>query len=467
METCPPPGKIFSTPTIGADEARSTLESICQSVFVSQLHELLGASSNLSLVGGTVRDVLLGDVPADLDLASAFLPNEVEKKLTGSPFRVIRSGLSHGTVLLLHREGKQAELTTFRKPGPRDTTEFSETLEEDLSGRDFTINAIAFHCDSLNVVDPFRGQYDLEKNILRAVGEAEDRFNEDPLRILRMIRFGTAEGRTIDSQTLEVARSKVPLLEKISPERVRDEVFKTLLAPFASQALRQYLNLGVFEVVLPEILPSVSFEQNRFHSEDVFEHTLSVLEKTPLDLVLRLAALFHDLGKPHTLTVDGDGERHFYKHEHVSEEIALAVMERFHSPRDETRSVGLLVRHHMRPLDCGEAGVRRILRDLGTEFERWLLFKRADSPPLMPEEEFEAMFSRFREMVETERRRSLQPAYGKLAVDGNDLISLGLSPGPTIGRILSQLEEIVIEDPTRNTQEELLRIVREQELISS
>lgn len=452
-------GKPFSSPIVSSHDASTLLRKVCESSFITQLTSLLGKDSSLHLVGGTVRDAFLGQHPSDLDLASRLHPEEVKEALQSSAFRVVDSGLSHGTVLLVHDLG-QAELTTFRKASPRDFSAFSQSIEEDLSGRDFTVNAIAFEVATRTVVDPFAGVKDLSDSLVRAVNNPVERFEEDPLRILRMIRFGPADNRRIDLPTEKAALTLKDRLSEISPERIRDELFKTLLASAPASGLKAYRDLGLLSIILPEAIPSVGFEQNRFHSEDVFEHTLSVIERSPQDLVLRLAALFHDLGKPETLSVDDRGDRHFYKHEQVSEQIARSVLERFHAPKQETSSVAKIVKHHMRPLDCGEPGVRRILRDLGSDFDKWLLFKRADAPPLMPEEEFEGSYRRFVEMVDIEKVRRKGPAYGKLAINGNDLIQIGVKPGPDMGKILSELEEQVLDDPSRNTRQELIALAK-------
>jgi tRNA nucleotidyltransferase (CCA-adding enzyme) len=271
-----------------------------------------------------------------------------------------------------------------------------------------------------------------------------------------MIRFGAAQGRQIDSATFAAAQSLVERLVAVSVERIAHELDEILLSPFPHLGVRALFDVGALPYTIPELIPSIGFEQNRFHIHDVFEHTLWVLERTPADRILRWAALFHDIGKPHTLSVDGAGNRHFYQHEVVSEKQSRTRMHALRFSRDDTDRISSIVRHHMRPLDCGAAGVRRLIRDLGDELPRWRAFKDADSPPTMPEQEFKEISEGFDILLAIENARRALPAYGKLAVSGSDIIALGASPGPIIGRILFELEELVLEDPARNERELLL-----------
>jgi tRNA nucleotidyltransferase (CCA-adding enzyme) len=220
------------------------------------------------------------------------------------------------------------------------------------------------------------------------------------------------------------------------------------------------LESGILPVILPELMPSVGFEQNDFHHEDVFEHTLTVTERSVADLTVRLAALFHDVGKPATLTVDEEGHRHFYKHELESESMAVAAMERLKFSNAKIAAVRSLVKHHMRPIECGPSGVRRLLRDLDENFAQWRELKIADAPPLMPEPEFRQHLSDFDTMVETERTRRKGAVHEGLAIDGNDLMALGMAAGRPMGELLKALAEHVIENPDDNDREILLEKAR-------
>ena len=211
------------------------------------------------------------------------------------------------------------------------------------------------------------------------------------------------------------------------------------------------------------MIPCIGFEQNEFHVEDVFDHTMTVLiSRTPADKILRWAAIFHDVGKPHTLTVDEDGRRHFYLHEVIGEEMSLARMKHLRFSHEETDAIALIVKQHMRPMDCGAPGVRRIMRDLGSAYDLWRSFKWADISPTMPEEEFTTVATRFDALRATEAARLAGPSYGKLAVDGNDLIQLGVRPGPALGKLLKELEELVLDDPANNERSVLLEVAQKK-----
>jgi putative nucleotidyltransferase with HDIG domain len=402
-----------------------------------------------------VRDSFLTSADTDLDLATSLTAAEVKERCDTRGIRIIETGIQHGTVLAVIDE-VHIEVTTFRVPSSRDAHTTARDIATDLSGRDFTINALAFDVISHQFIDPFNGLSDLEHNIVRGVGSAEERFTEDPLRILRMIRFGDAQGRTIEKSTLEAAKKQVALLAKVSHERIKSELDKILISPFPHRGIRKILEIGALPYTIPELIPSVGFEQNKFHIHDVFEHTLWVLERTPQDLILRWSAIFHDIGKPHTLSVDPDGSRHFYSHETVSESLSKKRMKELRFSTEDTRAIASIVRHHMRPLDCGAPGVRRIIRDLGPQLAQWRQFKAADSPPTFTDEEFQNVAGRFDQLLATELAKMSGPSYGKLAITGEDLKALGVTPGPQMGKLLRELEELVIEDPSANTPENLV-----------
>lgn len=421
------------------------------------LKALISALSpaELYLVGGSVRDAFLTSAETDLDIATSLTALEVKERCERHGIRIVETGIQHGTVLAVIDE-VHIEVTTFRVPSSRDVHTTARDITTDLSGRDFTINALAFDIATSQFIDPFSGLSDLEHRIVRGVGSAEERFVEDPLRILRMVRFGTAQGRAIEDATLAAAKKQVALLAKISPERIKGELDKILMSPFPHLGVRTIHEIGGLPFTFPELIPSVGFEQNKFHIHDVFDHTLWVLERTPADLILRWSAIFHDIGKPHTLSVDPDGSRHFYSHETVSEDISKKRMKELRFSTDDTRAIASIVRHHMRPLDCGAPGVRRIIRDLGPQLTQWRQFKAADSPPTFSEAEFLSVANRFDQLLATELAKMSGPSYGKLAITGEDLKTLGVTPGPHMGKLIKELEELVIEDPSVNTKENLM-----------
>jgi tRNA nucleotidyltransferase (CCA-adding enzyme) len=373
--------------------------------------------------------------------------------------RVVETGIQHGTLLVVI-DGVHCEVTTFRQPADRDTHIDARDIATDLAGRDFTINAIAFCLRDRKLVDPFNGIGDLTAGIMRCVGDARARFSEDPLRMLRMVRFGSAQGRAVDSNTLEAATGLIAELQRVSVERIRHELEEILLSPYPAAALQSLLTLGALPWTIPELLPAVGFEQNRYHIHDVFDHTLAVVDRTPPDRILRWAAVFHDIGKPHTLSVDKEGERHFYSHEVVSNSLCQKRMEQLRFSHDDTKQICAVVRHHMRPLNCGPAGVRRLIRDLGDTLPLWRAFKDADTSPTISSDENVSTAQAFDSLLATERKRMEVPSYGRLAVNGEDLKSLGMKPGPAMGAILKQLEEAILEDPSKNDRAVLLELAQ-------
>lgn len=427
---------------------------------VKTLFEILGRDSGLALVGGCVRELLGARGETDLDLAVRLFPAEVKRRLEGAGIRVVETGIEHGTVLAVIDQ-KHYEITTFRVPGPRQGSEYSETLERDLEGRDFTINAIAYDLANSCLVDPFGGIADLQQGIVRCVGDARLRLAEDPLRILRLIRFGDAAGRAVDGESRRVAEALREGLTGVSIERIRSEFERILLAPYAAQGLRMMAQMGLLAFTVPELLQTIGVEQNDFHVHDVFEHTLAVIANAPPERVLRLTALFHDLGKPATLTVDEAGNRHFYLHEKISTDICREVMKRMRYSHDDIETVSLLVATHMRPFTCGPQGVRRLMRDLGEHLDQWFEFKHADRPPRGLPEEFEQGVAHFLKLLAEERNRTVGSVFAALAVRGEDVIAAGVCRGPRIGEILKQLHEEVLDLPERNNREYLLTRIDE------
>ncbi len=454
MEKSPHLGSYSCKPERNREQATSYLRGLINTPALQNIKAAL-PSAQLFIVGGSVRDAFYNASSTDIDLATNLSPQEVRKACTTANMRVIDTGITHGTVLVVS-DKTHIEITTFRKPSNRDEHDTADSIVTDLSGRDFTINALAYSMTDQLLVDPFNGISDLLNGILRAVEDPTARFSEDPLRILRMIRFGDGYNRTIDDNTLKAAQDCIEKLSSISVERIKNELQHIILTPFPANCIRRLEAIGGLPFTIPELIPAVGFEQNRYHVHDVFEHTMSVLDRTPPDPILRWAAIFHDIGKPHTLSVDENGERHFYSHEVVSHSQSTARMRHLRFSSEETRKIGTIVRHHMRPFQCGPAGVRRILRDLGAEYSLWRTFKEADASPTIPQEEFSKDAASFDTMVATEVSRSKNPSYGTLAISGDDLLKLGVPEGPQVGAILKQLEELVLDTPRKNTRRTLL-----------
>lgn len=409
-------------------------------------------------VGGCVRDSLLGVTPNDWDLCTSATPTEIMDIFKG--FKIVPSGIEFGTVTILI-ESSPYEITTYRVDGNYgdnrrpDGVNFTKSLAEDLSRRDFTINAMAFN-DGL--IDPFGGKADLEAGIVRCVGDPNKRFAEDALRMLRAIRFAARFNFIIDSDTKEAINENSKLILNVSAERIQEELNKILLTQNPSVGLRLMSEMGLLGLLLPELDACVGFDQrNKHHDKDVFEHTLSVVDNIPCELKLRLAALFHDVGKPLTFSLDADGQGRFFGHESVSAEIAESALSRLKYPRKTIEHVVGLVKNHMirYPKDqLREPVVRRFIRKVGADSVEDLIKLFIADKEGRPVEDIFLL----KEMC-TKILSDGQPLGIKdLAINGHDLLGLGFQQGKEIGETLSRLLEKVLDRPELNNKEKLLRL---------
>ena len=403
-------------------------------------------------VGGCVRDALSGRIPQDWDVATSARPEETLSIFGG---QALPTGLKHGTVTIRTPDGA-VEATTYRIDGAYldhrrpESVAFTASLEEDLSRRDFTVNAMALSLRG-ELRDPFGGRADLKAGLLRCVGNPDRRFEEDALRILRGLRFASSLGLEIEPATAAAIRRNRALLQSIAPERIQAEFFKLLTGPGAAEVLRAYP--GVFGVFWPELLPMVGFDQrNRHHCYDVWEHTLHALEAVPGDLVLRCTMLLHDVGKPACFTLDQAGVGHFCGHPAVSRDLADGMLRRLKCAASLRQAIVRLVEWHDRNIPRTEKAIRRALRLLGEEdLRRLILVKRADNRGQAPEYR-----DRQKELVlEEDACFSLR----QLAVRGGDLLALGLS-GPAVGEALDTLLGKVVDGELPNERDALLECVR-------
>lgn len=444
-------------------EKNSYIQELCEDSRTILLAELLASGGPLYLVGGTVRDAMLKRPPKDLDFASGLTPTELVELLEAAGIRVIPTGLQHQTVTVLPVDGlPSVEITTFRSKGMRPESGLvaGSSIEEDLSYRDFSINALAVDVATRELFDCGSGIEDLKRKKLSAVGNAQERFSEDPLRILRLIRLAAQLEFSIEKETWTAARAALAELPTVSIERIRDEFNKTLLSAKAGWGIMQLQRLGVLKAILPEIDSFVDFEQNRYHKADLFIHTLEVLDGVSPDLILRLSALFHDVGKPPTLSVDEEGERHFYRHESVGARLTREILTRLRYSNEIIKQVATLVKTHMRPLTAGPGGLRRLLRDTEELYPQWRELKESDSLACKLEpEQLMAELKDFDIRMQLIQEGPEVSPLSSLAIKGNDLLELGMSPGPKIGEILRALHEKVLDDPSLNTKEILLKLV--------
>lgn len=416
------------------------------------------------LVGGAVRDLLMGAQPGDLDLATDATPQQVATLFR----RVIPTGIAHGTVTILF-QGRQYEVTTFRtetaySDGRRpDSVTFASTIDEDLSRRDFTINGIALDLNDGHVVDPFRGRDDIHRRVVRAIGVPDERFSEDALRLLRAIRFAVKLDFTIDKNTLAGIRNAAPTISRVSAERVRDELTRMIQSPDPRRALRLLRDTQLLDPILPELSRGIAVPQDGAAAPDVFEHLALSTEGAPADrLDLRLAALLHDVAKPCCLQ-EHEGVLQFHGHDERSAEIADAVMRRLRFPNRLIAHVGHLIRHHMfhYTSDWTDAAVRRFVARVGVEsVEDLFALRAADRYGKLarrtPDPAIDELRARIAEI--TTRKDAVSVAH--LAVNGTDLMAAGIPGGPAVGTTLRFLLETVMDDPSQNDQARLLKIAR-------
>jgi tRNA nucleotidyltransferase (CCA-adding enzyme) len=420
------------------------------------------------IVGGCVRDLLRGKAVSDWDVATDARPTEVMKLFP----RVIPTGIDHGTVSVLIR-GVAYEVTTLRgettySDGRRpDSVVFVDDIAADLARRDFTFNAIAIDPLVPSLIDPWGGQTDLAARVLRAVGDPVERFSEDGLRVLRAARFAATLECAIEPRTLAAIEPTLDTYRKVSAERVRDEWMKTMKAQKPSIAFEVMRRAGILGVTLPEMLESVGLAQNRHHAYDVWNHTLSCLDACEGDAPLRIAALLHDIGKPRTRALsDKTNDYTFYNHEKVGAEMAGPILDRLRFSNDEKSRITSLVANHLVCYsdEWTDAAVRKWIRRVSRErVEDLYALNRADILGKGREVTQELLgLERLKERVASELAAQHALSTRDLAVDGKDVMrELAIKPSRRVGEVLDTLIEKVVEDPSLNDRETLLRMIRE------
>ena len=418
------------------------------------------------LAGGCVRDMLMGFSPKDWDIATAAVPRQVKAAFPDYP--VLETGIKHGTVTVL-LDGEPLEITTFRADvgysdhRHPDAVVFAKTLREDVSRRDFTMNAIAFDLEG-GIIDYFGGMEDIKSRTIRCVGEPHRRFTEDALRILRALRFSSALGFRIDPETAAALRQNRELLRSIAAERITSELTKLICGRKAGDVLREFAD--VIGVPLPEILPLAEFNQhNEHHCFDIWRHTVTVLENAAATPVLRWAALFHDIGKGDCFSLSQDGVGHFYGHAALSKKKADVIMGRLKFDNATRERVLTLVAHHDTPFRAETKAVRRYLHRFGEDVLRQLLLlQRADILGQAP-----AFRYRLQDVEGTllVMEQVLGEAFclslKDLMVDGNDLLARGLR-GKEIGAALDFLLNAVMDERVPNEKALLLEYLDENHI---
>lgn len=410
-------------------------------------------------VGGCVRDALLHRVPQDWDITTSAKPQEVKALFS----HTIDTGIQHGTVtVMLDHVGY--EVTTYRIDGeyqdsrhPKEVT-FTGDLLEDLKRRDFTINAMAYS-DEGGLVDAFQGQEDLKKGIIRCVGDPMERFKEDALRMLRAVRFSAQLGFEIEERTAEAIRRLAPTIGKVSAERIQVELIKMLTSNHP-EAIGTAYELGLTAVFLPEFDVMMETPQNNHHHcYSVGEHTIRSLREVSNDKVLRLTMLLHDVAKPLTITTDEEGQDHYYGHPELGATKAKEILKRLKWDNDTIDRVTRLIRYHDDRPPLSEKNVRRAMNRVGLEqFPGLFEVKRAD---VLAQGEYKrqeklSYIDEYQKYYEQILEKNQCVSLKNLAVNGKDLIELGMKPGKELGEVLQRLFELVLENPQENTRENLL-----------
>ncbi|HYN69558.1 MAG TPA: HD domain-containing protein [Candidatus Eisenbacteria bacterium] len=430
----------------------------------SLLDRLWANGHSAYVVGGSIRDALIGREAADWDLATDARPERLLDLFPGSVYEnrfgtvAVRAGRTIHEITTFRTDHEYAD---FRRPH---RVEFGDSILLDLARRDFTVNALAWGAEAPatggepprpGLVDPFGGAADINARIIRAVGDPLVRFEEDALRTIRAIRLAAALGFEIEPATLAAIRDRASLVAHLSAERLAAEVEKLLAAPKPSIGLRLLQEVGILEIVAPELAAQRGIPQNKIEGEDLWDHTVRTVDAAPAGRpVARLAALLHDIGKPMTLD-----EGPFRGHEALGEDLATALLERLRMPRAVVERIARLVRHHMftSEPDMTDAAIRRFIRRVGADaLEDLFALREADNVGSGQPADANGL-AELRARIDEQLAADVALDLRHLAVSGDDLISeLGLSPGPRLGRILGELLDKVIVDPALNDRPTLL-----------
>lgn len=416
------------------------------------------------LVGGCVRDSILGREPNDWDICTNATPDEMLKVF--KEFKVVPLGIEHGTVVIV-LNNKDYEVTTYRVDGEYtnnrkpDSVKFTDNIIDDISRRDFTINAMAYSEED-GLIDIYGGRDDLCEGLIKCVGNADERFKEDGLRILRAIRFSSQLGFKIEKKTSTAIVNNSRLVGNISRERVQEELNKLLVSGNASKGIRCLCELGVMDYIIPELVKCRRFNQrNPHHDKDVLEHILNVVDNIEPKLELRLSALFHDIGKPDTFNIGKDGIGHFYSHHKESSDICVKVMKRLRYTNIETEYVSTLVYNHMIKYESlSDRTVKRFINKVGVDkvgglFKLLIADRLGGKKPVKVDDIYRLKSACERVLSEK------QPLGIKdLDIDGRDLIKLGVPKNSLMGDILNLLLNKVLDDPGLNEKQTLIGIVK-------
>jgi len=405
------------------------------------------------IVGGALRDALLGNEPKDWDVATDATPDRIHDLFRD----LTRFDLKHGTVTLVYRR-RHYEVTAFRGK-----TGFGRNIEEDLAHRDFTFNAMAYDTTDGKIIDPFGGREDITAGVVRAVLNPSERFQEDPLRMMRAIRFGVELGYSIDPETLGAVRALAHIIDGVARERIRDELLRILLAKKPSKGFTLMRKTGLLKRILPELLEGYRKRQNDFHRYTIYRHIMETVGSVEPDPALRLSALFHDIAKPRVRT-NANGRWRFLGHAGASVDLTKQIMTRLRFSNDMIARVTNLIDNHMVEYkrELTERALRRLVKRVGPENIHDLIeLRRADDLAHGWGRGFETELDAFKARVHSLLNQSPPLSVSDLAVTGDDVMTLlDIRPGPEVGEILSRLLDAVIARPEQNEKGELTRILQ-------
>lgn len=414
------------------------------------------------IVGGAVRDYLLGYDINDYDIATDAKPEEVTEIFE----KVIPTGVKYGTVTLIYNN-KNYEITTFRKDfdyinnRKPDKVVYSEDIDEDIKRRDFTINSL--YCDSKGRIrDKYSGVKDIKSKIIRTIGNPDERFKEDALRMIRAVRFMATLGFKIEEKTKNSIVKNHQLIENVSAERIKTEFDRILLSNNPGEGIRTLTDTNLMKYIIPELYKTVDFDQHsKYHDKNVYDHTIAVVENIEPKLDLRLAALLHDISKPESFTLDEELEGHFKGHHIKSADKSLEILKRLRYDNKTIENVRVLIRYHyLKDISIKEKGVKRFINNVGKErLDDIFKLNIADIKGKADMRSIDKVYNlqkKCKEIFEKQEPLSIKD----LKINGNDIIKTGVKEGKKVGEVLQYLLEKVLENPALNNRKDLLEITK-------
>lgn len=434
------------------------------------LNKLENAGFEAYVVGGFVRDALLGELTSQTDIDITTSASTDQIKQIFSDYKTIDTGIRFGTVTVV-LDHVAFEVTTYRIDGPYldgrrpSKVLFTDRLEEDLKRRDFTINAMAYHPNK-GLIDPFNGQKDLDKELIRAVGKADRRLEEDRLRMLRAVRFAAKLNFSIEDTLFQAIKTQASQITTVSVERIAAELNKILLMDKPSSGIVLLKETGLLKHIIPDLAKGAGFLQySKHHAYDVFDHTMVALDQTARDLELRLAILFHDVGKIYTRFIGEDGEGHFYGHDKLSKEIAEKTLTHLRYDKKTIKHVGDLVGRHMAAMNpYTEKSVKRLIRKMGQEQVKKLFYLQIADILATNNPHFRENVDRGLALLEEIEANESVVFRNQLAINGHDIMALGYKEGKQIGLILKKVTSLVCDGDLENDKESIIEYIKGAEI---